>query len=163
MVETVGTWEGALELRPASEADEALLRELFASHLERELAYLEPADRPSFLELQWRARQRDYRHRYPNSEDQIVMAGGVAAGRLLTASAAQELVIVDLALLPDFRGRGIGSALLRRLLAQAAREMMVVHLYVTQMNPAIRLYRRLGFRQVTQCHPYVLMEWRHST
>lgn len=145
-------------LRPAEAADAAFLRSLYASTRTDELSLLDPAQRETFLELQWRARQQDYRARYPDADDQIVAVGGVAAGRLLVARRGGELLIVDIALLPEFRGRGIGSRLLRRLLDEAAARGMVVRLHVALSNPALRLYRRLGFRPVHEAGPYVLME-----
>ena len=55
---------------------------------------------------------------------------------------------LSMALLPGHRGRGIGTALLRRLLAEAARESDAVSLSVSVSNPAARLYERLGFAVV---------------
>lgn len=148
-------------LRPAEAADAAFLRSLYASTRLEELSLLDPAQRESFLELQWRARQRDYRARHPDAEDQIVLVEGTVAGRLLVARRSDELVVVDIALLPEFRGRGIGSRLLLRLLEEATRAGIVVRLHVALTNPALRLYRRLGFSQVSVSGLYALME--HGT
>ena len=52
---------------------------------------------------------------------------------------------LSMALLPDYRGRGVGTALLRRLLAAAARESQAVSLSVSTSNAALRLYERFGF------------------
>lgn len=150
--------EPAPTLRPAEPGDAAFLRSLYASTRLEELSLLDPAQRDAFLELQWRARQRDYRARYPGAEDEIVVVGGVSAGHLLVARGEGELVVVDIALLPEFRGRGIGSQLLCRLLDEAAGRGMVVQLHVALSNPALRLYRRLGFRLVREEGLYALME-----
>lgn len=145
-------------LRPAQPSDTDFLRSLFGSTRLEELSLLDLAQRATFLELQWRARQRDYQARYPEAQDQIVVVGGEPVGRLLVARGEGELVIVDIALLPDFRGRGIGSQLLGRLLDEAAHRGMVVRLHVALTNPALRLYRRLGFRLVSESGPYAQME-----
>jgi ribosomal protein S18 acetylase RimI-like enzyme len=60
-----------------------------------------------------------------------------------TDLATPELTI---ALLPEFRGRGIGTQLLQHLLARADERYPRVCLSVTLGNPAARLYERLGFR-----------------
>ena len=52
---------------------------------------------------------------------------------------------LSMALLPNHRGSGIGTALLRRLLAEAARESEAVSLSVSESNPALRLYEQFGF------------------
>lgn len=149
----------AVTLRPARASDVEFLRSLFASTRVDELALLHPAQREPFLELQWRARQAEYRARYPEAEDRIVVVDGVDAGRLLVARGQSGLALVDVALLPRFRGRGIGSLLLRRLLAEAASAGIVVRLHVALSNPALSLYRRLGFRPVSESGPYLLMSW----
>lgn len=145
-------------LRPAGPADTDFLRSLYASTRLEELSLLAPAQRAAFLDLQWRARQRAYQDRYPDAEDQIVVVAGVPAGRLLVARREGELLIVDIALLPEFRGRGTGSQLLGRLLDEAAHNGMAVRLHVALSNPALRLYRRLGFRLVSESGPYALLE-----
>jgi ribosomal protein S18 acetylase RimI-like enzyme len=148
-----------LSLRPAGPADGPLLRALFASGFHQELAYLAPEQRETFLELQWQAREHDYRGRYPDADDQVVVLGGVAVGRLLVARGERDLAIVDLALLPEFRGRGIGSELLRRLLDEATAARAVVQLHVAATNPAMHLYQRFGFTKVGESGPYVRLAW----
>ena len=68
--------------------------------------------------------------------------------------------IVDIALLPEARGHGTGAALLSALLAAAARDGRSVSIHVEQMNPAMRLYHRLGFLKAGEHGIYHLMEWR---
>lgn len=150
-------------LRPTGPADGQLLRALFASAFHDELAHLPPAHHENFLELQWQARERDYRQRYPEAHDRVVVLDGLAVGRLLVARRAGELAIVDLALLPEFRGQGIGSQLLRQLLDEAATTRAVVRLYVSATNRALHLYERFGFTRVGEPGPYVRLEWRVDT
>ena len=145
-------------LRPAQPGDAAFLRALYASTRRDELSLLPLEQRETFLELQWRARETEYRARHPGAQDNIVCVGETAAGRLLLACGRDEVFVVDIALVPDFRGRGIGSRLLGQVLAGAARRGTVVHLHVALSNPAVRLYRRLGFSQVGQSGIYALME-----
>ena len=52
---------------------------------------------------------------------------------------------MDIALLPEYRGRGIGTALLEELLVEADATGRRVTIHVERFNPARRLYERLGF------------------
>jgi ribosomal protein S18 acetylase RimI-like enzyme len=68
--------------------------------------------------------------------------------------------VVDISLLPECRGRGIGTALLEAVIAEASGAGKFVALSVEKLNPALRLYRRLGFRKVDDQGVYWSMEWR---
>jgi ribosomal protein S18 acetylase RimI-like enzyme len=81
------------------------------------------------------------------------------AGRLYVARWQREIRIVDIALLPAFRGRGIGSRLITELLEEGSRKGKNVSIHVETFNPAFRLYQRLGFEVVEDKGVYLLMEW----
>jgi ribosomal protein S18 acetylase RimI-like enzyme len=68
--------------------------------------------------------------------------------------------VVDITLLPEFRGRGIGTRLIRDLMDEGARTGSRVTLYVEAFNPAYRLYTRLGFQRIDEYGAYELLEWR---
>ena len=85
---------------------------------------------------------------------------GEIIGQIQIAVLDDELRLVDLSLLPEYRNRGIGSALLRDLLDEAAGANKRVILHVSQGNPAARLYERHGFSYVGEQGIYWRMEWR---
>ncbi|MGH2397294.1 MAG: GNAT family N-acetyltransferase, partial [bacterium] len=68
--------------------------------------------------------------------------------------------LMDLALLPAYRGRGIGSSLLDALLAEGQRAGKPVTIHVEKLNRALRLYERLGFRRIADRGVYWFLEWR---
>lgn len=74
--------------------------------------------------------------------------------RLFTAEARgygyvdDETPELSIAVLPAYRGRGIGTALLGRMLATAQPRFPALSLSVSRDNPAVRLYARLGFEPV---------------
>jgi ribosomal protein S18 acetylase RimI-like enzyme len=109
--------------------------------------------------MQFNAQSAHYRENYPGASFQIIERDGVAAGRLYVARWEKEIRIIDIALLPEHRGAGIGTKLLKELQkeARAARKKLSIH--VEQFNPARRLYERLGFQQVEEKGVYLLMEW----
>ena len=67
--------------------------------------------------------------------------------------------MIDIALLPEQRGRGIGTMLLEQLVGEARRAGKAVRLRVLRTNRALSLYRRLGFRVVREADVYAELEW----
>ncbi len=67
---------------------------------------------------------------------------------------------MDIALLPEHRGRGIGTRLVQDVLDEARASGRSVSLHVEETNPAKRLYERMGFVDVEDRGVYILMEWR---
>ena len=88
------------------------------------------------------------------------MIDGAPAGRLYVLRGDEDIRIVDIALLPAFRGAGLGTRLLRELFDEADRDGKTVSIHVEVYNPARRLYDRLGFTVVEDKEMYLLMERR---
>ena len=107
--------------------------------------------------MQFEAQHRHSHENYTDTTYEVVLVGGRPAGRLYVARWEHELRIVDIALLPDHRGRGIGEALVGELIdeARAAGKPLTIH--VERENPAMSLYGRLGFSPVKEVGPYLLM------
>jgi ribosomal protein S18 acetylase RimI-like enzyme len=149
----------SLTLRTASPADEAFLIAVHAS-TRQELALVpwSKAQKDAFVRQQFDAQAFHYRTHFPDAHDHIVELEGRAVGRLYVARSEREIRVLDIALLPQFRGRGIGSALLRDLLADGAESGRTVSLHVEPSNPALRLYERLGFELVETRGLYSLLE-----
>ncbi|HEV3458593.1 MAG TPA: GNAT family N-acetyltransferase [Thermoanaerobaculia bacterium] len=147
--------------RAVSPGDEELLYRIYASTRFEELAPVPwtAAQKEAFLRMQFRAQSVDYAANFPDAAFQVILVDGAPAGRLYVDRRGDELRIVDIALLPEHRGTGIGGALLRGLLAEAAAAGKAVRIHVEQMNPALRLYERLGFRRTGGDGVYFLMEW----
>ena len=146
--------------RPAEAVDAAFLFEVYASSRAEELApvpWTEDQKR-AFLDAQARAQDAEYRSRFPDAAFDVVEVGGVPAGRLYIARLEDEIHIIDIALLPEFRGRGIGTRLLLEIIDESAASGLPVRLYVEAWNPAYRLYERLGFRRIGEASVYQLLE-----
>jgi ribosomal protein S18 acetylase RimI-like enzyme len=149
-----------LELRPVRPGDDELLFRIYASTRAQELAVLawDDAAKEAFLRGQFAAQAASY-ERYPGRSRHVVLLGGEPVGRLYLARTEGEIRIIDVALLPEHRGRGIGTALLGDVLAEAAAARKHVRIHVERSNPALRLYRRLGFREVGDLGVYLQLEW----
>lgn len=152
-----------LTFRPIRPEDHDFLHRLYASTREEELATVvdwTAEQKAAFVRQQFEAQHHHYQTYYPEASFDLVLLDGEPVGRLYVARWTREIRLVDIALAPAARGRGLGTALLRDLLAEGERSGKAVSIHVERFNPALRLYRRLGFREVEEKGPYFLMEWR---
>lgn len=149
-----------IHLRQVRAEDEAFLFALFSTSREAEFAPLPQSQCETLLRLQYQAQCRDYAARFPHSEDFIVEFCGRTAGRLLLNREASELRVVDIAVAPELQRRGIASALLNSLISEAKAARITLRLSVWHGNPAVALYRRLGFRPRTGSATHLELEWR---
>jgi ribosomal protein S18 acetylase RimI-like enzyme len=147
-------------LRPAGDGDRAFLAEVYASTRADELAMVPWSDeqKAAFLAHQFEAQDTHYRAHYDGAAFDVIEVDGERAGRLYVHRGAREIRIVDIALAPAFRGRGLGTGLLRALIAEADGGGRTLSIHVEMNNRARRLYERLGFRAVGEHGPYVRME-----
>jgi ribosomal protein S18 acetylase RimI-like enzyme len=114
----------------------------------------------AFLHSQFELQHAHYRKHYRHAEFLVIERAGQPIGRLYLHPDAHEIRIMDIALLPEQRGQGIGTQLLNALLAHAQAQGAPVTLHVEPLNPAQRLYRRLGFRLLEDRGVYHFLGWR---
>ena len=136
-----------ITLRPASANDSEFLMHVYASTRWDEMISWgwSPAQQVSFVGTQYDARQRGYAAAYPSAESSVVSVGDCPAGSLIVFRGQDELRLVDISLLPEFRSRGIGGHLIRMLISEAAGLGFPLRLSVMRGNRAARLYERLNF------------------
>jgi len=152
---------GAVTLRPITEADHPFLFRLYASTREEELAPVPwtAEQKEAFLRQQFGAQHTWWQEHYTGARFDLVLVDGVPAGRLYVDVWEREIRIVDIALVPEHRGGGIGTMLLRRVFAEGDAAGKPVSIHVEVFNPARRLYERLGFAEKGQHGDvYILME-----
>jgi ribosomal protein S18 acetylase RimI-like enzyme len=156
------TETGRPSLRPAGPGDAELLYRIYASTREDELAAV-PWDAPAkeaFLRMQFTAQDRSYHANFPHASYDLIISGDQVLGRLYLDRGETAWRVIDLALLPEHRGQGIGTHLLTSVLAEAGAAAKPVQMHVEKFNPARRLYDRLGFRQIADQGVYLLLEWK---
>ena len=146
-------------LRPATDGDRAFLRAVYGGTRVEELAAVPwtDAEKAAFLDQQFSAQDTHYREHYPTAEFLVILDGDEPVGRLYVDRWKREIRIMDIALLPQARGRGIGSALLGELIEESERSGKALSIHVELENPARSLYDRLGFEEVEERGVYVLM------
>jgi ribosomal protein S18 acetylase RimI-like enzyme len=155
----------SISLRPVEPGDDDFLYRVYAGTRADEMALVpwDDAQKEAFVRMQFNAQHAHYQTHYPDASYQVILSGGLPVGRLYVDRSPNELHIIDIALLPEHRNAGIGSALLKDLLAEAEQTGVPVGIYVEHFNPARRLYDRLGFSQVADEGIYYRMEWRPAT
>lgn len=150
-----------IHLRSAREDDLPFLFSLYSNVRGPEVsAWGWPtAQRESFLRMQFEAQRRSWQAAYPHAADCVVCMGDVPMGRRLTAQTQSEMHLVDIALLGEYRNRGIGARLLRQLMTDCESSNSALCLQVLSGNPARRLYLRLGFGDTEAGQMYIHMRW----
>lgn len=142
------------------------LRELYASTRREEMV---PSGWPQerieeFLLQQFEAQHSFYQENFSSSDfDLIRSSSNDLIGRLYLDERDDEFRIIDIALLPDWRGQGIGGDILRRIIERAFEVGKAVAIHVEQNNPAMHLYSRLGFEMIEEQGVYHLMEVKPPT
>lgn len=146
-----------LELRDASGHDEPWLKQLFVlSQPAMEALAALPGDiGETLVAMQYSARQAHFQAHWPRAVQRVIewrdggepgrAPGGQTVGALWADEGSQGIHVLDIAVLPAWRGRGIGTRCLQDLIASAARRHLPVTLQVASDSPARRLYERLGF------------------
>jgi ribosomal protein S18 acetylase RimI-like enzyme len=148
--------------RPMAEEDLPFVAALFASTRADEVAQTgwPPEMQRAFLAQQHHAQHVHYQAHYPAAEWLIIEQEGEPVGRLYLDQSAGRHHVIDISLLPELRGRGVGGAIMADVLDAARAAGQSVSIHVERHNPARRLYDRLGFTQLEDQGVYLLLEWR---
>ena len=154
--------DAGLNFSRITDADLPFLARVYASTRAEELAVAPwtDAQKAAFLDMQFRAQHADYQTNYPDADWLVMLRGSEQIGRLYVVRWPSQHCIIDIAFLSEHRGKGLGEALLRDLMDEAAACGKTVMIYVEKFNPAMRLYRRLGFVTEEDKGVYDLMRWK---
>lgn len=149
-----------ISLKAITNDDLNFLFRVYASTREDELSQTDWGDEQKldFLNMQFNAQHKQYMENYPGKEFSIILFNDTPVGRLYLNRGNKEIRIVDIAVLKEFRGQGIGSSLLNGILKEGHSTNKVVSIHVEKYNPALSLYRRLGFQVTADREVYHFME-----
>ena len=152
---------GVVRLRPEREEDRGFRYRLFCDSRQPEFALVLPPD--VFQQLmahQFQAQTVSYRAQFPQARFDIIELDGRPIGRIVVDRPGDRIYIVDQAIVPELRGRGIGTAIMRSLMDEAAALRVPVTLQVASSNdPSMRLYLRLGFVPTGAATMYIELAW----
>ena len=145
MKEEVTTRQAQVEDREfARRAHHAAYREV----VERQFGPWDEATQDRFFGEEWNP-----------DKTQILRFGGADCGYCVIEHRPEDIHLRELVIHPDFQGRGIGTRVLQRLRRAAEASGIPVRLGTFLKNDAVRLYKRLGFREMGTTGTHVLLEW----
>jgi GNAT superfamily N-acetyltransferase len=155
-----GGWP-VLSLRAVCAGDESFLLQVYASTRADELALTgwTEAQREAFLQMQLTAQLKHYQSHYPEAEHLIILLGDVAVGRLYVARLSNEIRILDVTVLPAYRGRDVGTRIIGRLKSEASATRRPLRIFVESFNPSLCFFEGLGFVKVGEFAHNHLLEW----
>jgi len=91
----------------------------------------------------------------------VILVEDQPAGRIWVGEDDTEIRLLDIGLLEEFQNRGVGTILLKQLIAEAAEKKKALrHMVFVLNNDAHRFYERLGFVVIEDLDAYKHMEWR---
>lgn len=154
-----------VSLRPIRDEDLEILYRVYASTRAEEMAMVvdwTDEQKEAFLRMQFQAQHAWYQEHYVGAQFDVLLVDGAPAGRLYVHRRESEIRLVDISLLPEFRGSGVGTKLLSELMSEAEAAGKPLTIHVEKYNPAMRLYLRLGFKPIDDRGPYDLMEWQSA-
>lgn len=151
-----------ITFRPITLQDEGFLYRLYASTREDELAQVpwSASEKESFLRMQFALQHKYYLETFSSASFLVIELGERPIGRLYLDRREDRFHMIDVALLPEYRGGGIGTLLLQAFLGEAGAHNLPVTCYVEKYNRAQTLYKRLGFITIEDTEVHLLMEWK---
>jgi ribosomal protein S18 acetylase RimI-like enzyme len=152
----------SVTLRPVTDADREFLIAVYDSTRAEELAQVEwqEGQREAFIRWQFERQDEEYRQRFPNMRYDVILVDGVPAGRIWIGLDDKQIRLLDIGLLTQFQNRGVGTYLMRQLIAEATQSNKVLRHMVFMLNAnAHRFYERLGFVVIEDLDAYKHMEW----
>jgi ribosomal protein S18 acetylase RimI-like enzyme len=147
--------------RASVASDGGFLYVLYSSTRDEEMAlWNAPADqREAFMNLQFTAQRAHYTRYYPRATNTIITLGDQPVGRSLVDRSNDEIHVIDIALLPEYRNTGLGTTLMRELLDESVATGRAVRLHVFKPSRAVQFYERLGFRKIGDAQTHWRLEW----
>ena len=152
----------SVSLRPVTPADRDFLIAVYGGTRAQELAQVpwDQGQKEAFVRWQFERQEEEYNQRYPNARYDLILVDGVPAGRIWVGIDDKQIRLLDIAIIPEFQNRGVGTQLLRQLMAEAMETNKVLRHMVFMLNDnAYRFYERLGFVTIDDVGGYKHMEW----
>jgi len=150
-----------LSLRSVRSEDEDFLFRLYAGTRQEEMSAWgwNAAQQAAFLRMQFRAQRQGYAADYAGADHQVILADDEPVGRVMVHRTEKEVRLVDISVLPEYRNRGMGAALIHDLMVECQAARKPLRLQVAKGNRAARLYERLGFLKTGEDEIYYHMWW----
>ena len=156
---------GRVILREAAKSDEPFLISVYRTTREEELAMVPWSEeqRAAFVTMQYTAQAHHYQQNYPESRQSVIYLDDQPAGRLYLNRGAEEMRILDITVVPEFRGRGVGDYLIAELQREARAVGKPLTIHVESFNPSMRFFEKRAFTPIGQQGVHVLMGWKSTS
>ncbi|MDQ6530989.1 GNAT family N-acetyltransferase [Flavobacterium sp. LHD-85] len=157
-----------ISFRDILESDKTLLREMYGSTRQEELdkgTNWNDEQKKLFIDQQFSVQHEYYQKNFLDAKFYIIENEKVPVGRLYIdfVSENESVKVIDIAILPEWRNKNIGSSILNEILKKAGSNNLKVSIHVEAFNPAMNLYKRLGFKKISETNGvYHLMEWNSN-
>ena len=150
-----------IALRPLAESEQDFWRAVFFDVSRDYFAILNlpENDLHQLLEAQYRAQTKHYAEYYPQAANSVILFENERAGRVILSTEEDDLHLIDIAVVKNFRNRGIGTQVLRWLFEESRRTKLPIRFYVEKNNRAFRLYERMGFLKIADLESHHQMQW----
>jgi ribosomal protein S18 acetylase RimI-like enzyme len=153
----------SVSLRSVTPADREFLVAVYGGTRAQELSQVPWSEeqKDAFIRWQFERQEEEYNQRYPDARYDVILVDGVPAGRIWVGTDDKQIRLLDIAIKPEFQNRGVGTHLLRGLMAEATETNKALRHMVFVLNDnAHRFYERLGFVVIEDLGGYKHMEWR---
>ena len=149
-----------IQLRAVEEKDTAFIEAVYRTTREAELNLTNWSEyqKSAFINMQSAAQLAEYKTKFPDARFQVIIYNKKDAGRFFTCETENDIRLLDITILPEFTGKGIGTNLLNRLIQRSNKIQKKISLHVIASNPAMKLYQRLGFVHIKNEGFYYYME-----
>ena len=149
-----------ITFRQIKNSDILFIEKVYRSTREKELNLTNWGEeqKNAFIVMQSMAQEAEYKKKYPGALFEIILYNKQPTGRLYTQETTTEIRLIDISLLPAFRGKGIGTTILNGLIIRSEKKQIPVTLHVEPDNPALKLYLRSGFKHVKNNGRHLFME-----
>lgn len=157
-----------ISLRPIQDEDLMVLSEIYGGTREKELTQIvewNEEQKRAFVLQQFMAQHEYYQKNYIGAAFYIIQKNKDSIGRLYIHENFQEkgVRIIDIAILSQWQNKGIGSSILKDILAKASTLNRAVSIHVETFNPAMKLYKKLNFEKISETNGvYHLLEWKQK-
>lgn len=111
-----------------------------------------------FLQHQFQSQHQHYTSKYKNASFQLIKLEDQPIGRLYTVELEDEIRIIDITILSEFREKKIGTKLIKEILEEADKKGKAVQIYLETYNRSVNLFTRLGFFQIADEGIYQLWQ-----
>ncbi len=154
-----------ISIRPATDRDEPFLKQVHeAARLWEFEVLLQTGQEELYHKVvaqQYRSQLQSYEADFPQAHYAVIQWTDRPIGRLYLNYREDEVRVLDIGILPEYRGHGIGEIVLKGICIEAGLRRVPVRLHVHYLSRARAFYQSVGFRQTAEVLPHIAMEWLH--